>query len=214
MGDTGLKRLFVCVLALCIILSGCSLLQSQQESTTQPTQNTTSPMEKTMSDADMLLLLQPLVERNIQCVQDIFYCRTLEVDTEKSVSDVPGAYAVQSEKFTTYEMLDTFVRSTYVQSVADDMLLNRPEGEEESLYFEKDGILYENTNLRYPHEQAVDWEDYPITIHEKSAVTCSFSVTVRVMQEGVNTQETKEIAMQAVLTGENWLLERLYIGDE
>ncbi len=191
-----------------IFLSACGSLQNKPDLTTA-TPTVSSPMENTLSAESMVALIHPLVERNMECVEHIFYYGTLSANTQEQLAGM-DAYAVQSEDFPSYTALLQFLQQTYVSPVVDDLMNMRTGDSQYPLYFEHENTLYINTAMRPQLDSELDWTDYTIAIQSTSALSCDFTVGLRNKQ----TDTELSISMNAVFEDGTWLLSSVYTGEE
>ena len=206
-------RIFAMLLCLALCLAGfsaCDTVPQEKPSETTDAVTTTSPMQVTQAQQAMLPVLQKLVEQNTRCVTQIFYSGTLFQTGLTPVSGIDGAYYVESSQFPDYAALEKYVSETYISYVAGELLLRIQEGQERPHYFEHEGKLCINTNVRRLDADGLDWSQLQIAIESSSALSCDFTVTVQ-EKEG---EQTQTIAMRAVLEDENWRLDSVYLYEE
>jgi|GEM_PF-6183060 len=207
-----MKKLLLCIAVLLILLlPGCSLLQRDNGSPLIDP-SATSPMQNTRSDGEMEALLKPLVERNLVCVEQLFYAAGLQPDYDRPVAGAGNACEVDSAEFPDYEALQDFLESTYISSVVEDLLASKPADEDYPLYFESGGKLCVNERLIMNETQRFNWENYHIQIADSSAQVCRFEVALSKLEDGRLVPVA--IKMNAVKEADAWRLDGLYTGDE
>ncbi len=102
-----------------------------------------------------MTLIRSLITANGFIADEIFGSGFLAYDASQSVTQGSQTFApVVSEKISTYAELESLIRSTYVESVAEKLL------DEPKKYVEIDGKLYIDLQYARTEEAEYDWSAF------------------------------------------------------
>lgn len=102
-----------------------------------------------------MTVIRSLISTNGLLANEVFGASHLPVDSSKTVTQGGQAFApVVSEKIKTYSELETLVKSTYIEAVAE-RLLNEPKK-----YVEIDGKLYFDLQYDQTEKAKYDWSEF------------------------------------------------------
>lgn len=146
-----------------------------------------------------------LLQQNYRIFFDMFRYHQLTLDVPENNDGNDMIFPVKDSTFTTYEQLESYVRSTYVKSFADSLL-------GEGLYLNRDGKLYGDMSKFSGGGYYVDWKNYTFDVTDITENTAV--VTIQTTDSPPNPEGTDEkidITLTGKLVKENgkWLLENI-----
>ena len=103
--------------------------------------------------------IKAVVKNAVRCTTEIFEVRTLAFE-ENALKD--DYHIVTDDQFKTYADLEAFVKSTYVDSVAEQIL--KGEGVSRTVYLDVDGKLCIDVSTILPRGYFVNWDNYSVTV--------------------------------------------------
>jgi len=141
-----------------------------------------------------------LLDRNKTILFDIFGLSMLELEIPENGVDSETLFPVVDERFTTFEELDGYLRSTYVKQEADALLAN-------GRYVEQDGKLYGDISKDGGIGYYVNWQDYRYEISE--ITDRSATLVIDTTEESPAGKEDITITLKMVKEDDQWLLEEI-----
>lgn len=106
-----------------------------------------------------MTVIRSLISTNGLIANEVFGANHLPVDASQTITQNSRIYApVVSDKISTYAELESVVKSTYTEEVAN-RLLSEPEK-----YIEIDGKLYFDLHYDIKNEAEYDWSDFEIKL--------------------------------------------------
>ncbi|WP_105616366.1 hypothetical protein [Vallitalea okinawensis] len=159
--------------------------------------------------ADLEEEVNKLIKRNAEAI-DIFKTSTLIFDPELPDSDgvklTGPEYPVISNRFKSFEDLETFLYSTYVKEYADHMLYTWEQGNE-PLYLNVDGQLYIDSTYAGARGYYVDWNNYTIEISNISEN--QVDVKIFLVNYDPGSYDYLTIEVKLIKQSGEWLLEEM-----
>lgn len=150
-----------------------------------------------------------LIKRNAEAI-DIFKTSTLFFDPElpdsNGVSLTGPEYPVISDRFKSFEDLETFLYSTYVKEYADDMLYTWKRGDK-PLYLNVNGQLYVDSTYAGARGYYVDWNNFTIEISNISENQANLKIFLVNYDPG--SYDYLIIAVKLIKQRDDWLLEKM-----
>lgn len=205
-----MKKSISCILAALsaiVVLSGCDFFVSRPvDGMMLPESETDTTFvvvgEHGITEAE----LRALFDENLYCMWNVFEIDCLEYGEEPVKGD--SIYRV-TERFSSYEDFEGYLRSVYCKETADMLLYDFPQ-EGNPRYLNIDGELCVDITLVGGKGYYVDWTDYTIEIVSSDDTSCTF-VVKGILNEpaDVPVDEEYSVAGVAVYEDGKWVLERM-----
>ncbi len=147
--------------------------------------------------------LRELVEKNLDCVLSIFDGGYLQYDTTPTENKL---HKVTDPRFADFAALESFVRSVYIETEADE-LLYRQVVPGHTLYVNLDGELYIDEAAMANKGYYVDWSNFDLTVVAVSGGSCRFTVTAALIEPGPVAERKPYVrAGEAIYENDAWRL--------
>lgn len=144
--------------------------------------------------------IRRLVDENYYCITHIFAFAYLEFEYDEWINEAP--VAVSDERFKTFQELEDYLRSVYVQEEVDYLLYEYWDGE--PLYFEQDEVFMMKMVMN-GGGMFCGWKDYTIEEINIEGNSCKFVILVQYSEE---IDQTDRYVFQATYN-EEWLLDEM-----
>jgi hypothetical protein len=193
-----------CLMFSALFLSSCA---TKPDTSTESPASTSSPAES-VSDSFKKELYQvtgELLKQNYDLFFNIFSIHQLELDIpEKNAGDAT-IFPVKDDRFKTYSELESYVRSTYISSTADNLLAG-------GMYVNRDGKLFGDLSKQTGGGYYVDWNNYEYEVSDIKVD--SAIVTIRTTENAPNVEGTDkktDVTLTGIVVKENgkWLLQEI-----
>lgn len=150
------------------------------------------------SKIEMYHCATELLERNKIIFFEIYGLSMLETDIPEDRSNEEVFFPVIDQRFTTYAELEGFIKSTYVQSVAESLLGN-------GRYVDVEGKLYADISKDTGGGYYVDWENYSFQIVQNSDTEAELHIFT--IEDSPAGKEDIVITVKMLKENSEWLLE-------
>ena len=162
-----MKRIVLFLVSAVMLVTACSCSVKNTEPKKSDASDVTSKTETQEAETIPLVIAKELFDRNLKTLE-VFYSPKLDYE-EEPVEDT--FCPVKDERFKTFSDLEEYVNATYVEDVAQSLLVER------GLYKEVNGVFCIDISRLEGRGYYVDWSDYDLEIVKGDEDTCEFSVT-------------------------------------
>jgi|LSQX01.3.fsa_nt_gb hypothetical protein len=144
---------------------------------------------------------QQLIDRNITAFCEIFGLAMLELEMPQDSLTEESLLPVKDDRFLNYADLESFVRSTYIKTEADNLLAN-------GRYHNVDGKLYADITTDAGMGYYIDWNSYGFAVSDLTE--SSAKLTIWVSEDSPAGEEELELTIKMIKENGTWLLEKMF----
>ena len=193
-----MKKTILFLLAVIMLVTACSCSVKNTEPKKSDTSDVTSETKTEETKTISFETAKELFDRNLKTLE-VFYSPKLDYEEEP----VEGTFCpVKDENFKTFADLEEYINATYVEDVADSLLVER------GLYKDVNGTLCIDISRLESRGYYVDWTDYTIEIASGDENACELTVTGYIEEPSNEPQrETYTKTAKAKNVDGKWLLE-------